>query len=339
VVAPSLQSLRGVIESQLRADEARERARRIQLGLLSDMGVAYEETHLAWAAREFAGHASRPSRDGAPVIEISASLPELTPADTARVLARHRAGVVTAGALLRALESMPAMLRPTLDTADAVRVQVDGIILESAMVALAHARGMGRDPDAVRSIEAKRDELLVERMLADSVEVRVRVTPEMRRAFFAHHRERHVTEASVRFAALVAGSRREADSLRSRLAAGASAADLVRADSLAGRARGSIQQRRASERGPYHRLLFEELTPGEITVQGPDRDGDHLVIQLLQRLTARRLGFAEAEPTVHESVHALERERLIQELRARNTRGLDIEMRRDLVMRIDLRMR
>ena len=123
------------------------------------------------------------------------------------------------------------------------------------------------------------------------------------------------------------------------LLAGTPAAGLLEADSLRGILRGSLQQRLKSEPGPYHDLLFEEMRPGQVSIQGPDRKGDYAVIQLLERGGGRPLTFAEVEPAVDGWIREVEAARLRTELIGRHRARIPVESRPDLVMRVDFRPR
>jgi hypothetical protein len=336
-VAPALEPLRRSIHSQIQSQRAAVRTRKIQKDLLADLDVQYEEDNCTWASERFRKPVTLTADQSSPVLEIDPNLPEFSTADQARVLARHRSGEVTLDDLVHALHDMPAMLRPSLDTPDAVKAQVDAIILDPTMVELAVAHGMDRDPLAKDLIDRKREELMVEHIYRDSIEANVHVTPEMRRRFYEDNKPGYFTYPSVSFAALLAKSRDEADSLKRVLETGADVAALIRADSLAGRNRGSIQQRRQNEQGPYHKLLLEEMRAGSIVVEGPDKQGDFVVLKLLEYDGGRQLALAEVEALVDESVRNIESERRLKELVARHRARYRVEAHPEKVMAIDFR--
>src|SRR5437867_11601453 len=103
----------------------------------------------------------------------------------------------------------------------------------------------------------------------------------MRRKYYEDHKAGFFTYPKVRYAAMSAHSRAAADSLRSRLTRGEKAESILLADSLAGVKRGSIQERFQNEHGPYQKLLFEAVRPGQFWIDGPIKTGEYVVLQLL----------------------------------------------------------
>jgi hypothetical protein len=232
---------------------------------------------------------------------------------------------------------MPAMLRPSMNTAAAVKEQVEAIVLEPTMLQLAYERGLDKDPVAVQLIEDKREQLMVERMFQDSIQTRVRVTDAMRRKYYDDNKPGFFTFPKIRFAALSAHSRASADSLKARLLAGEKAEAILLADSLAGREkRGSIQERFQNEHGPYHKVLFEELRPGQVTTDGPDKSGDYIVLQLIAFEQGRQLAFAEVERVIDESVQNVTADSMLQALIARHKKRYRVESHPEWVMKFGL---
>jgi hypothetical protein len=338
VTAPALEPLRASIEAQLKGYRAAQRARAIQLELIKDAHVVYHQENCAWTATKFNRAVTMGSDGSAPVLTIDPNLPDISPADTGRVLATYEGGDVTVGDLLHTYGHMPPLLRPPLESAEAVKGQVDGIILEPRMVELAYERGLDKDPEAVELIEHKREGLLVEKIFQDSILSQVRVTDAMRRKYYEDNKPGYFTYPNVRFAALLAENRAEADSLKGLLAGGADPAKLLEADSLRGRNRGSIQSRFQSQQGPYHKLLFEDLRPGKVAIEGPDKEGHYAVIQLLHFDSGRQLEFREVEQLVDESLQNLEAERILNQFVARHRKRFTVEARPELVTQVDFRM-
>src|SRR5262249_36980665 len=156
-----------------------------------------------------------------------------------------------------AYSAINAVLRPTVSDFESMRAQVDGFVFEPYMAELARRRGLDKDSLAVAQIEGRREQMLVEHMYQDSITSKVVIRPEERRAFYQKNISGFVTYPKVRYAAFARPSRAGADSVAERLRSGAKAEDLLRADSLAGRVSGSIQERSASEHGTqFYKLLF-----------------------------------------------------------------------------------
>ncbi len=334
---PALEPMRRMIRDQIVGVRAGDRTREIQKRLLSSLDVRFEDANIEWTATKFVNPVSMQNQGAGPVIEIDANLPELTPSDRERLLARYKGGQVVLDQLVRSYDAIPAMLRPAMNSPASVKEQVEAIILEPTMLQLAYDRGLDKDPVAVQLIEDKREQLMVERMFQDSIQSRVRVTDAMRRKFYEDNKPGFFTFPRIRFAALSEHSRASADSLKARLLAGDKADAILLADSLAGRPkRGSIQERFQNEHGPYHKVLFEELRPGQVTTDGPDKSGDYIVLQLLAFEQGRQLPFAEVERTVDESVQNLTGDAMLKNLIARQMKIYRVETHPERVMRLRL---
>ena len=332
-VAPALEPLRRTIRDQIVGVRATERQHHIQQELLSHQNVVYDDANITWAAARFQKAVSFSSDGRSPVLDINPNLPDIPAPDHERVLARYKGGSVTLDQLMQAYQSISPMLRPALDSPAALKGQVAGVILEPVMVQLAHDRGIDKDPEAVTLIEKKREELMVEHLFQDSIQAHVRITPQMRRKYYEDHKAGFFTYPKVRFAALTSHSRAGADSLKARLAGGEKVESILLADSLAGIRRGSIQERYQNEHGPYHKVLFEELRPGQVTVDGPDKQGDYIILQLLAFDAGHQLKYEEVERVVDESVQNTAADAMFKAFIARHRRSHKVESHPELVMR------
>jgi hypothetical protein len=263
-------------------------------------------------------------------------MPEFTPADTARVLARHKDGHFTLGAFLSAYNAISPVMRVGVGSFESFRAQLDGMILEPYTAALARARGLEKDSIAVALIGKKREELLVNHLYADSVQSRVSLTEAERLKYYRDHIASYMTYPSVRFAAIVRHSKAGADSLVAQLRAGVKAADILRADSLRGEVTGSIRTRRQDEQGPYHKILFGELHAGQATVVGPDAAGVFLALQVVEYDPGRQLSYPEVASYVDESLHNIREEQQLREFITRHRKHHRIETHAERVMLIRL---
>ena len=262
---------------------------------------------------------------------------DLEPADTARVLARHRDGRFTLGDFVREYNHQPPMMRQPVGDFESFRARLDAMVLEPYMAEEARARGLDKDPLVVAQVERKREELLVDHMYEDSVQTRVWIKPEERRRYYNDHLAQFITYPVARYAAIVRGSEAGADSVAARLTKGEKATDILRADSLAGMVSGSIKEARDEGRGgQYHKILFGELRPGQATVVGPDKDGTWLVLQLLAFDPGRQLPYEQVESLVDESLQNIRAEELLKALIKRLSKRYRIESHPALVMRIHL---
>jgi hypothetical protein len=333
---PALASVRSALREQLRRQREGQRADRLRAQVAARIGMVYDTTNIVWSAPRFRGFETfRPDSAGA-TVNPSGDLPAFAAADTARVLARHRDGRFTLGDFLRAYQALSPIMRPPVGDFEAFRAQLDAMALAPYMVELARARGLERDSMTVAEILRKREEILVGHLFEDSVRSKVSVPSAERRRYYDQHIAQYVTYPRVRFAAIVRPTRSAADSLLARLAAGANAADILHADSLAGMVTGSIREMREDERGSYHDVLFGELRPGQGTVAGPDWEGTFMVLQSLDFDPGHQLPYEDVVQNVDESLRNIHAEAALRALIARHAKRYRIEAHPELLMRIRL---
>ena len=335
VAAPSYNDLRSAIVSEVRGAKIAERSERLRTVMRSEIGMTYDTTNVDWAWRQFAPTISSGVQGGTTTLDINTILPEFTPADTGRVLARHRFGKLTLGGFIENYSATPPLMRASVNDFDAMRQQIDGIVLEPYMAEMAVRRGLDRDPMAVQQIEGRREQLLVEHLYADSITSRVWIQPQDRRKFYKENLPGFMTFPHVSFAAILRRSKAGADSVAARLRAGDKAEAILRADSLQGLNTGSVQDRSSNDHGaPYQKLLFEELRPGQVTIEGPDREGSYVVIQLRSFDAGRQLRYEEVEHLIDESLQNIKSEERLKAFLARARKRYPIETRPELLARV-----
>jgi len=335
VTAPAYEDIRSGIMSEVRSQKIAERSERLRAFQRKEIGMVYDTTNIEWACRHFTPTLSA-GLDGAQgTMEFNTAMPEFSPADTSRVLARHRFGQLSLGAFLEGYSGMSPLTRPSVNDFDGMRGQVDGFVLEPYLAELAVRRGLDRDSMAVAQIAARREELLVEHLYADSITSKVWIKPQDRRKYYEANLAGFITYPKVTYAAFVRPSHATADSLAARLRGGEKAADVLLADSLLGRTTGSIQERSANDHGsPYYKLLFEELRPGKVAVEGPDREGSYAVIQLLSYDPGHQLKFEEVEHVVDESLQNIKAEERLKAFLERRKKLYRIEAHPERLARL-----
>ncbi|MBI5709682.1 MAG: peptidyl-prolyl cis-trans isomerase [Candidatus Eisenbacteria bacterium] len=335
--APPLETVRSSIVSDLAPAAIAKRVEAMRSMLRARIGMTYDSTNIAWASRLFGETAPmRTDEEGKQVIDISGAMPEFAPADTARMLARWNGGSFTLGLFLDTYRAIPVPQRMNVNSFDAFRSALDGFVLEPWTAKLALERRLDRDPLAVGLIERKREELLVEHLFQDSVQSKIWISAAERHQYYESRLREFFSWRKVRFAAIVRSTRAAADSLAERLRQGEDAAAVLRADSLAGMRSGAIQERREDEHGAYQKALFEEMKPGQVSIVGPDRQGDYMALQLLTYDPGHQLPYEEVESLVDESLQNIQAEKLLKELLARHRKDCAIEVHPELVMRIRL---
>ena len=336
VKPPAYEPMRLVLKEYVRSQHATVLAGRFQQQVIRQIGLTYDSTNIRFAAAQFQGYRLVTQEAEGPVLDLSGSVPEFAPADTARILARYRDGQFSLGDFLDAYNARSVVQRPPVDEFQAFLGVLNSMVLEPYMAAVARARGLESDPLAASQIAKKREEIMVEHLFQDSVETKVWIPPQERRRYYEEHAGQYTSFSSVRFAAIVRDSKAGADSIVARLKSGERAEAILHADSLQGLVSGSIQERRDDEKGHHHKLLFEELRPGQSTLVGPDKAGTWMVLHLVEFDPGRLLAYEEVEHYVDESLQNIRAEAMLQDLIARHRKRYRIEAHPELVMRIRL---
>ncbi|HYM80983.1 MAG TPA: peptidyl-prolyl cis-trans isomerase [Candidatus Limnocylindria bacterium] len=328
------QAFRGLVRDQLYSAKARIGSERLKAVVGQGLEIVPDSANLRWAASQFKPARQTTMEGGTPNLEFDLGVPEFAPKDTSRVLMRYRGGQLTLRQFLDHYLAVPPMTRPNVHTPELMRLQLEGLVLEPLMEQYARERGLDRDSMAVAKIEARREQILVERMYADSIESRVFIPVQDRRRHYQENQHKYTSWADVRFAALYAPTKASADSLVARLKAGEQPQDIIRADSLTGFQRGMVRERRENEGGDYQTVLFEEMRQGDVTIKGPDGEGAYVVIQLIRYNPRRQLSFEEADHFVEESLRNLATEKLLDQFLARHKKGYRIEAHPELVTQV-----
>ncbi len=336
IVPPAYEGIQRLLKGQLEQVRASERSERVQDILRARTQLKRDDANIEWLAARFKGSMQLQQDPLGVTLQLGGEVPEIADADTSRTLATWKDGRLSVGDLMHDYMGTSPLLRPALNTPDAVAGHVDGMVLEPYMADYGRELGFEKDPMAVRMIESRREQLLVERMYRDSVSSRVWVSRPERREYYEKNKPQFVTYPAVQFAAILRHNKNAADSVANALRAGADPAAILHADSLRGVMGGSIQSRRQVEHGPYHKMLFEEMRPGQIRIEGPDHDGDYAVVKLLTYDPGRQLSFEESEQYADESLQNMKGEQLLDAMLARLKKKYAITWRPELVMKIRL---
>jgi hypothetical protein len=335
--APAYEPMRNMLRRQLEDFQASGRTDGLLALLRARIGMEFDSANVRFASSRFGETVKVRQEAMSATFEIDATVPEFTPEENERLLARWQGGgKYTLGDLVHAYHEIPALLRPALNQPEAVFGLVETTVLEPTIAEYGAERGLEQDPMVVGRMRRKQEQLLVERMYQDSVGSRVWVSREDRQAYYQKHRSQFFTYPSVRFAALVRESKAGADSVEKLLRAGRSVADVIAADSAAGRISGSIQSRHQGEQGPYHKSLFEEMRPGDVQVRGPDKNGEYAVIQLISYDPGRQLSYEESQGMIDESLQNQKSDEALQAMIERLKQRYDIAWRPELVTLIRL---
>jgi hypothetical protein len=203
------------------------------------------------------------------------------------------------------------------------------------MAGEAARRGLERDTSTVLGMQRKREALLVEHLYQDSVASRVWASPQEHREFYKQHLSAYFTFPTATFAIFACRERAAAETLGAHLRAGEDPQRIL-ADSLYGIRSGSIQTRRQNEQIQFQKLVFEELRPGQVAVEGPGKDGSWFVIKQLVYDPGRQLSYEEAAGYVDQDLQKIRGEEALAAFVARLRKRYPWSSRPDLVMRVSL---
>ncbi len=335
---PAFESVRQRIEEELRKRQADMRSDRLQTMLAEQIHVTYDTTNVNFARVHFV-QPTKTSQNakGGQVLEIDEHVPEFTPADTARVVARFDGGKFTLGQFVAAYGAIPAVRRPYVIDLPAFTIQVRGFVLEPYLETYAIAHGIDRDTLVTMQMAERIEQMRAEHVVQDSIESKVFVSSDDRKRYYEKHKAEFQTYESRDFALLASPTRSSADSLAARLRAGERAADILRADSVAGVLRGSIQTRTENDHGVMQKQLFQEMHEKQVTVEGPGgSDNAYIVAQVLAVRPRRQMSYTESEAIIDESLQNMKSEALLNAFLDRHRKKYRIESHPELVMKIRL---
>lgn len=328
------EGLRLMLRTQLTEYKSSLRMEAVQSVLREQVGLTYDTLAVFAVARRFRDAISIDQERLGTVFEVSDEVPEFTPADTARVLARYRNGTFSIGQLVNAYAALTPLMRPNLNSPEAVMGQIDGLVLKPVVVELAKQRGIDQDPLAVGLIEGKREEILVDHLFADSISSRISVTSAERRKYFAEHAKDLHTSPTVQYARFWRTSRPAVDSVVAKLKSGADPIAMVAADSAAGRMGSSVEAQSSERNGEFHKILFEELRPGQTNVIGPDEKGNYLALHLITYDAGHAWTYAEAETPIDDMLRSTRADAALDLMLERLKKKYPVVMRRDLLERV-----
>jgi hypothetical protein len=331
-------ALGGVILRDLRAQQIKQRAEDLQAALRREIGMRYDTTNIVYASGFFELPISTEvDQHGTSTVRIRDYLPEFTPADTGRVVARWEEGQMSLGGFLHEYMEISAFRRAPVTTLATFCRQIDAFALEPSKARLAEKRGLENDSLAVSLMEKERERILVEHLYSDSIEAKISISPAERRKYYQAHLGGFYTFQRARYATLAAPDSAAAAALAERLRKGERADEILRADSIAGRdSTGAIHEESENESSMFHAVVFGALKPGEFQILGPGRKGLYAVIQLLSMDPGRQLSFEESDAYADDALQSLAAEERLRQFLARHKQRFRIETHPELVGRIRL---
>ena len=333
---PDYSFLRRPIEHMIRSQRETEMAEEIMATIRARHGVVQDSANALFAASRFTKTTDLKQETFSATLEIDASMPEFDAVDTARVLLRWKGGRYTIHDLLVSFGAIPPVMRPALTRMDLILHFAESVALEPFIAEHGILNGLETDSLVTLAVRRKTEQRLTEAMYADSIQSRVWVSRTDREAYYKANMESFITYPAVRYVAMWRPTKAGADSLEARLRAGEDPAAILRADSLTGLQSGAFHQRQQNENFPHKKIVFEELRPGGISVSGPDKQGDYIVIKLLEFDSGRQLSFKESDPIIMESMQNQREEQALNEMIERFAARCSIELHPERLMWIRL---
>jgi len=333
--APPYNALRHVLKLTLRGAEADTRRQAIQRQAKDGLNVVYDTTNVLWAASFFKTSMEGGEGLGTSIV-VNDYVPDFTPADTGRTIVTWKDGRLSLGDIMHAYSDMQPMMRPSLNAPERMMAFADAVMLGPRMVEFAQARGLDKDPVVVRLMDLKREELMVTRMVEDSVLNRVSVTKDERQAYYHQHERDFYSYPVVRYASFVRHSKAGADSLKALLDAGANADSLVGVDTAHHVVGTGTDQLQSSVQSDYHKILFEELRPGRSTIIGPDKEKLYAVMHEISYDPGKLVPYDQVVSSIDESVRNIKGDALLRAFADRLAKRVKVESHPELLMRFPL---
>lgn len=330
--APSLDALYAHIRSEVQGVQIEALSRAFKNKLAAELGMTYDSSLVASLSAQFAPPRSFEGGQ----LRFNEHLPHIADEDTGKVLARYEGGRLTVGDFLGSFQETSPLVRPAVNTPDAMISQIQSVALEPRRVELARAMGLQSDSMALDMMRKRIEQLRVEKLYQDSVLSRVWVSSDDRRKYYDANTALFITYPKANYVVMYTKSQPFADSLAARIRGGEAAEDVLAAEQARGRVTGQVGERSHVEPGALRRLLFEEMREGETRVVGPDEGGNYAVYYYTSHDPGRQLSFSESQGMIDRNLQNVMAERLLQELVERHKNRYGVETHPELVMRIRL---
>ncbi len=330
------------VEKQYRS--LREEVRRVkEAQLLSlheeryarERQVKYNAENVAFAVLELArkGHVTFTAHG--PEIDLSA-VPEFAPADTHRVLATGLDGDYTLGAFLRDYLDRSPLARPTVQNPEDMIHAINSFMSQPYLLKVAEESGMERSDYFKQELQNQTERMLIERLYADSVERRVRITPQERRRYYEKNKNLYFTYTREHLFAFYrpdsAWAKGLADSLRRKLL---DPAAVARQDSLLHPGGAWSEERVTWSNEPNDlRGTFNEMKDGEVRLM--PGEGVSVVVMRVEQIPGHQLSLAEVEASIDENLRNERAETLLKALLERLRKRYRVTLYPETLMDLDL---
>ncbi len=319
------EEVRRVKEAQFisRAEERFARERKVQ----------YEADNLAFASRVFVKAAVVSFGIQGPEIDLTA-VPQFEPRDTSRVLATSLSGRMTLGGFLDEFLKLNPLARPSIQTPEDLIHAINNFLFPPYLLQLAKEMHLDQTEYFQGEMQRVTANIQVDKLYADSVEKRLRITAKDLQRFYEKNKNLYFTYPQEHLFWFYRPSKQWAGALADSLKHGSlEPIAAMKQDSLLGRP--WSEERIAYTSGPNdYRKLFQEMKNGEVRVL-PDQQGA-TVLMRVELIPGRQLSYREAEALVDESVHNIKAEELLQSLLAKLRKRYPVTLYTRYLMDLDL---
>jgi len=155
-------------------------------------------------------------------------VPTVSPADTGRVIARTKNATYTIGDYLRFWTQVTPVTRPEVRERLQLEGAVDRIALLPEILRRARERGLDKDPQILAEVAQKRESYALDHYYQEEIEGKVKVTEDGLRKLWSADPAHYNDRASVDLHLILVDHQSLADSLMTRLKAGATFSELAR---------------------------------------------------------------------------------------------------------------
>lgn len=278
---------------------------------MARLRTRYEEPLLARLAKAW-GAIPRPSRDSSLFAQLRAmgAMPAVSPADTARVVARSDEGDYHVAELLDAWRRLNPLYRPRIESGSQVRDLVKNGLFERMLRRDAERRGLERRADVAMALQNQGEFNDVSHLVGREVYARIATDSLALLRFFSAHEDDWMLPLRVKILRIVLGDRGEASAMAVRLRAASEAESL---EAISRRGGASLAYEVSAESDSA--LFARAMRAGTGSVLGPDPvENGWEVSRTVAVMPSRRRSFDEVRDLVQHRWYGEEGERLMRAL-------------------------
>lgn len=306
----------GLAEDYRRRQQDRVR-QRIRMELVEKSGREFVDAGMNRLLEGFLKLAPRRDVDsltGQPIMRPNLPLPVFTAADTGLVVAKTEARVLTLVEYLRYWSRVPPFARPEVRERLVLESTVDRVLLEDQLLAMAHERGLDRNPAVEREIRHMLEGFALERWYAANYQSRVQPDEAALRAYFESKPTHYDDPPELEARMIVLERRSLADSLLAQLRAGKTFEELAPLHSIDGETGSKGGKTGIIRKGTNKNTGLEDAMFASAigALAGPEQTPEGWVIWRVEKRTPGKVRtFEEAREWVDRDYRIVEADRML----------------------------